>query len=163
MFLFWLLNSPYHSSLNGKEAAIRITPKIWGFTWPEGTRVFAVAPCGSKRPWLARLTKIMLPLPVHRNRGILTSLLFYERAQCSKSHVINIFTSEESRVYFNVQFYTKCAVLNPFVQFLKLKCAVTKLTKILYNLKTVFSFTRFPCGCSRCQKCFYWASKLQKF
>ena len=35
-----------------------------------------------------------------------------------------------SRVYFNVQFYTKCAVLNPFVQFLKHKCAVTKLTKI---------------------------------
>jgi hypothetical protein len=29
-----------------------------------------------------------------------------------------------------VQFYTKCAVLNPFVQFLKHKCAVTKLTKI---------------------------------
>ena len=34
------------------------------------------------------------------------------------------------RVYFNVQFYTKCAVLNPFVQFLKHKYAVTKLTKI---------------------------------
>jgi hypothetical protein len=30
----------------------------------------------------------------------------------------------------NVQFYTKCAVLNPFVQFLKHKCAVAKLTKI---------------------------------
>jgi hypothetical protein len=30
----------------------------------------------------------------------------------------------------NMQFYTKCAVLNPYVQFLKLKCAVTKLTKI---------------------------------
>jgi hypothetical protein len=29
-----------------------------------------------------------------------------------------------------VQFYTKCAVLNPFVQYLKHKCAVTKLTKI---------------------------------
>jgi hypothetical protein len=40
------------------------------------------------------------------------------------------FTSLLGRVYFNVQFYTKCAVLNPFVQFLKLKCAVTKLTKI---------------------------------
>jgi hypothetical protein len=55
------------------------------------------------------------------------------------------------RVYFNVQFYTKCAVLNPFVQFLKLKCAdsaVTKLTKIAL-IKTVFSFTRYPCGCSR--------------
>jgi hypothetical protein len=35
-----------------------------------------------------------------------------------------------TRVYFNVQFYTKCAVLNPFVQFLKHKCAVTKRTKI---------------------------------
>jgi hypothetical protein len=34
------------------------------------------------------------------------------------------------RVYFNVQFYTKCAVLNQFVQFLKHKFAVTKLTKI---------------------------------
>ena len=34
------------------------------------------------------------------------------------------------RVYCNVHFYTKCAVLNPFVQFLKHKCAVTKLTKI---------------------------------
>jgi hypothetical protein len=33
-------------------------------------------------------------------------------------------------VYFNVQFYTKCAVLNPYVQFLKHKCAVTKLTKV---------------------------------
>jgi hypothetical protein len=41
-----------------------------------------------------------------------------------------------------VQFYTKCAVLNPFVQFLKLKCAVTKLTKIAL-IKTVFSFKRF--------------------
>jgi hypothetical protein len=29
-----------------------------------------------------------------------------------------------------VQFYTKCAVLNPVVQFLKDKCAVTKLTKV---------------------------------
>jgi hypothetical protein len=29
-----------------------------------------------------------------------------------------------------VQFYTECAVLNQFVQFLKHKCAVTKLTKI---------------------------------
>jgi hypothetical protein len=29
-----------------------------------------------------------------------------------------------------VQIYTKCAVLNPFVPFLKHKCAVTKLTKI---------------------------------
>ena len=29
------------------------------------------------------------------------------------------------RVYFNVQFYTKSAVLNPFVQLLKHKCAVT--------------------------------------
>jgi hypothetical protein len=38
--------------------------------------------------------------------------------------------SSRGRVYFNVQFYTKCAVLNPFVQFLKHKCAVTKLTKI---------------------------------
>jgi hypothetical protein len=55
-----------------------------------------------------------------------------------------------NRVYFNVQFYTKCAVLNPFVQFLKQK----------YNLKTVFSFTRFSCGCSRCQKCCHWASKI---
>jgi hypothetical protein len=35
-----------------------------------------------------------------------------------------------------VQFYTKCAVLNPFVQFLKHKCAVTKLTKIAL-IKTV--------------------------
>jgi hypothetical protein len=42
-----------------------------------------------------------------------------------------------SRVYFNVQFYTKCAVLNPFVQFLKHKCAITKLTKIAL-IKTVF-------------------------
>ena len=57
------------------------------------------------------------------------------------------------RVYFNVQLYTKCAVLNPFVQFLKHKCAVTKLTKIAL-IKTVFSFTRYPCGCSRkFQKC----------
>jgi hypothetical protein len=24
------------------------------------------------------------------------------------------------------------------------------------NLKTVFSFTRFPCGCSKCQKCCHW-------
>jgi hypothetical protein len=56
-------------------------------------------------------------------------------------------------VYFNVQFYTKCAVLNPFVQFLKHKCAVTKLTKIAL-IKTVFSFTHYPCGCSRkFQKC----------
>ena len=39
-------------------------------------------------------------------------------------------SNKRARVYFNVQFYTKCAVLNPFVQFLKLKCAVTKLTKI---------------------------------
>jgi hypothetical protein len=58
-----------------------------------------------------------------------------------------------ARVYFNVQFYTKCAVLNPFVQFLKHKCAVTKLTKIAL-IKTVFSFTRYSCGCSRkFQKC----------
>jgi hypothetical protein len=28
-----------------------------------------------------------------------------------------------------VQFYTKCAILNPFGQFLKLKCAVTKINK----------------------------------
>jgi hypothetical protein len=57
------------------------------------------------------------------------------------------------RVYFSVQFYTKCTVLNPFVQFLKHKCAVTKLTKIAL-IKTVFSFTRYPCGCSRkFQKC----------
>jgi hypothetical protein len=28
-----------------------------------------------------------------------------------------------------VQFYTKCEVLNPFVQFLKHNCAVTKRTK----------------------------------
>jgi hypothetical protein len=57
------------------------------------------------------------------------------------------------RVYFNVQFYTKCAVLNPFVQFLKHKCAVSKLTKIAL-IETVFSFTRYPCGCSRkFQKC----------
>ena len=47
-----------------------------------------------------------------------------------------------------MQFYTKCAVLNPFVQFLNHKCAVTKLTKIAL-IKTVFSFTRYPCGCSR--------------
>jgi hypothetical protein len=39
-------------------------------------------------------------------------------------------SNKRARVYFNVQFYTKCAFLNPFVQFLKLKCAVTKLTKI---------------------------------
>ena len=39
-------------------------------------------------------------------------------------------SNKRARVYFNVQFYTKCAVLNPFVQSLKLKCAVTKLTKI---------------------------------
>jgi hypothetical protein len=39
-------------------------------------------------------------------------------------------TKKRARVYFNAQFYTKCAVLNPFVQFLKLKCAFTKLTKI---------------------------------
>jgi hypothetical protein len=52
-----------------------------------------------------------------------------------------------------VQFYTKCAVLNPFVQFLKHKCAVTKLTKIAL-IKTVFSFIRYPCGCStKFQKC----------
>jgi hypothetical protein len=38
--------------------------------------------------------------------------------------------SASVRVYFNVQFYTRCAVLNPFVQFLKHKCAVTKLTKV---------------------------------
>ena len=56
-------------------------------------------------------------------------------------------------VYFNVQFYTKCEVLNPFVQFLKHKCAVTKLTKIAL-IKTVFSFTRYPSGYSReFQKC----------
>ena len=46
--------------------------------------------------------------------------------------------SRLNRVYFNVQFYTKCAVLNPFVQFLKHKCAVTKLTKIAF-IKTVSS------------------------
>jgi hypothetical protein len=60
---------------------------------------------------------------------------------------------QRNRVYFNVQFYTKCAVLNPFVQFLNHKCAVTKLTKIAL-IKTVFSFTHYPCGCSRkFQKC----------
>jgi hypothetical protein len=47
------------------------------------------------------------------------------------------------RVYFNVQLYTKCAVLNPFVQFLKHKCAVTKQTKIAL-IKTVFSCIRYP-------------------
>ena len=33
-----------------------------------------------------------------------------------------------------MQFYTKCAVLNPFVQFLKHECAVTKLRKIVNSL-----------------------------
>jgi hypothetical protein len=38
-----------------------------------------------------------------------------------------------------MQFYTKCAVLNPFVQFLKHKCAVSKLTKISFiKLKQCF-------------------------
>jgi hypothetical protein len=38
-----------------------------------------------------------------------------------------------------VQFYTKCALLKPFVQFLKHKCAVSKLTKISFiNLKQSF-------------------------
>jgi hypothetical protein len=47
------------------------------------------------------------------------------------------FVARITRVYFNMQFYTKCAVLNPFVQFLKHKCAITKLTKIAL-IKTVF-------------------------
>jgi hypothetical protein len=38
-----------------------------------------------------------------------------------------------------VQFYTKCAVLNPFVQFLKHKCAVTKLTKIALIKTVIYS------------------------
>jgi hypothetical protein len=33
-----------------------------------------------------------------------------------------VFLLVPTRVYFNVQFYTKCAVLNPFVQFLKKMC-----------------------------------------
>ena len=39
----------------------------------------------------------------------------------SISHIFN-------RVFFNVQFYTKCAVLNQFVQLLKNICAVRNNT-----------------------------------
>jgi hypothetical protein len=44
----------------------------------------------------------------------------------SKTSVLKIvlFGPGACRVYFNMQFYTKCAVLNPFM-----RCAVTKLTK----------------------------------
>jgi hypothetical protein len=49
------------------------------------------------------------------------------------------------------------------VQFLKHKCAVTNLTKIAL-IKTVFSFTRYPCGCSRkFQKCWLSLIEHQKY
>jgi hypothetical protein len=55
-------------------------------------------------------------------------------AMCMQLYiVIDLITAlgnDRIRVYFNVQFYTKCAVLNPFVQFLKHQCAVIKRTKV---------------------------------